>query len=97
MNKIDFTFDGGYRGRWALSTELSLGLFGAFLLGISLAFEAFAFLAHVAIVIGAALGFLFPTLSTLVDFRGGTHGDSHPSLASEVERATRSHNDHPGS
>jgi len=97
VNKIDFTFDGGYRGRWALSTELSLGLFGASLLGISLAFEAFEFLAHVAIVIGAALGFLFPTLSTLVDFIGGTHGDSHPSLASEVERATRSHNDHPGS
>ena len=55
MNKIDFTFDGGYRGRWALSTELSLGLFGAFLLGISLAFEALEFLAHVAIVIGTAL------------------------------------------
>ena len=58
---------------------------------------ALEFLAHVAIVIGTALGFLFPTLSTLVDFIGGTHGDSHPSLASEVERATRSHNDPPGS
>jgi hypothetical protein len=45
VNYIDFTLDGGHRGRWALSTELSLGLRGAFLLGISVAFETFEFLA----------------------------------------------------
>jgi amino acid transporter len=77
--------EGGHRGGEALSTELSLGLLGAFLIGISLAFEALEFPSQVAIVIGAALGFLFPALSTLVDFIGGTHDGRSPSLASEVE------------
>ena len=36
-------------------------------------------------VIGSACGFVFPALSTLVDFRGATHGCRHPSRASEVE------------
>ena len=85
MNSIDFTFDGGHWGRWALSPELSLGLLGAFLIDISLAFETLEFLSQVAIVIGAAFGFVFPALSTLLDFRGGTHGRRGPSLTSEVE------------
>jgi amino acid transporter len=68
-----------------MSTKLGLGLFGAFFISISLAFEALEFLASVAIVIGSACGFLFPALSTLVDFIGATHGCRNPSRASEVE------------
>src|SRR5437867_11276496 len=36
-------------------------------------------------VIGSACGFVFPALSTLVDFRGAPHGCRNPSRASEVE------------
>jgi hypothetical protein len=43
--------------------------------------EAFEFFSQVAIVIGAALGFLFPALSTVLDFRSGTHGGRSPLLA----------------
>jgi len=85
VNEIDFTFDGGPQGSWGLNAQLRLGLLGAFLLGISLALKALEFLSQVAIVIGAALGFLFPALSTVLDFRSGTHGGRGPSLASEVE------------
>ncbi len=56
--------------RWVLSPELGLSLLRAFLLGISLAFETFEFFSQVSIVIGAACGFVFPALSTLLDFRG---------------------------
>jgi len=85
VNESDFTVDGGPQGRWGLNAQLRLGLLGACLLGISLALKALEFLSHVAMVIGAALGFLFPALSTVLDLRSGTHGGRGPSLASEVE------------
>jgi hypothetical protein len=89
VHEIDLTFEGGPQGSWGLHAQLRLGLLGAFLIGISLALKALEFLAQVAMVIGAARGFLFPALSTVLDFRSGTHGGRGPSLASEVESHDR--------
>jgi hypothetical protein len=85
VHEIDWTFAGGPQGSWGLHAQRRLGLPGAFLLGISRARQALEFLAHGAMVIGAALGFWLPALSTGLDFGSGTHGGRGPSLASEVE------------
>src|SRR2546428_12794941 len=78
MDESDFTFDGGHRGCRAMSTKLGLGLFGAFFISISLAFEALEFLAYVAIVIGSACGVFFPTVSAFVCLFSATHGCWNP-------------------
>jgi hypothetical protein len=70
LNQIDFLVEGRHRVLLALSTQLCLGLLGSFLIGISLPFETLKFFAQVSIVIGPACGFLFPPLSTLLDFIG---------------------------
>jgi hypothetical protein len=80
VNEIDFTFDGGPQDACRLTAQLGLGLFGVLFIGISLAFEALEFFSQVAVGLGTALGFLFPALSTVFDFRGGTHAGGDQSI-----------------